>query len=225
MAFSGSGGVGWKAGGHVGCRRAVGKPPEGGCGQESPPTIFECRARTQTNGRGSGDAAKTPTRVPALQTRVSAPRGVEELEESGLAGGGSGRAAGTLEVHPEDEFQDAAAGIDGAGEVAISRPDLSERRADVAARQEVRDVEYVECLSTELDVGTFLNPGDLHQADIIVLLPGPVEVALPAHLPGGGRSDVGLGGVEVLERLGSLLERRHGVVDDVLRQEVDHAAE
>src|SRR6185437_2781004 len=137
--------------------------------------------------------------------------------ESTRGGGGS------LEVDANHEFQNAAAGIGGIRGIAESAGDLAEAGAAGrdAAEVEVRDVQDVESLSTEFDVGLFADAGALQQADIEVFLPGSAKLIEVGELAGRGlRSDVR--SVRV-QHEAAIVERRFGVVDDVDRQVIDNS--
>ena len=90
-----------------------------------------------------------------------------------------------LEIQSKTEFDDAAAGIVGVRKIAVGAGGLAEAGAVRAERggdtvaggeqQEVRQVEGVQRLHAEFDVGALSDVGLLEQAEVPLLLHGSVE--------------------------------------------------
>src|SRR5439155_6721018 len=116
-----------------------------------------------------------------------------------------------LTVYAEHELQDAAAGLDGAGDVAVSAGHLAESRSDVgirAAVAEVGHVENVERRRAELHIDAFPNDSPLYHAGVEEAVPVLANGAAPAELAWRCGTNIRLGLVQVGRSLAADIECR-----------------
>src|SRR5258705_10295627 len=126
-----------------------------------------------------------------------------------------------LEVEAEHELQDAAAGLDRAGNVAVSAGHLAEGRPDVGIRAvvpEVGHVENVERGGAEFDVRLLADMCPLHNAGVEKAVPILAETPAPAQFADGRRTYVRLVLIQIGGSLATNVEGSHAVIDQRLRQ-------
>src|SRR6266536_4438029 len=105
-----------------------------------------------------------------------------------------------LEVYAEHELQDAAAGFDGARDVAVSAGHLAESRSGVGVRAAVPEVGHVENIErgrAKLHVDALPDNGPLHHAGVEEAVPVLANGAAPAELAWRCGANVRLGLVQV----------------------------